>query len=1354
MQLLNAAKCVLLDPKERQNLDEGLVDNDVYKRNALPLLCSICVKAKSRVGSKCLRGMGHISPLIEEFNAASKDYICEIKKSKTSLERDEFLIALKEVLNKFTTIDLPRLYPLMENRKKRPNSTEKAFPAPTNPETCLSASSISTQKSSAPSAMAVVKILNQSLVRPPKEKVPAHPPATEIPMYDLSSLSSSELNQILQYFGVQSVEPFSKNSAIKKLSAFIPTCTVEFRKSVGHQIVSRYVCHQCGRRRFPFFSFSISFDTCFACKSTFCSDCLSSVKRKITTSGSYDLRTMCKTCLTTFNLREAATWQVQGLFLLATDKNYLEAALATYDLFYELNRSEIFFIMQSSALFYCNKYERLVRHVKGVLRTTNLAWENAKELQELVAKSLTKIADDADDSDLLKKADKYEEAIQYAAQFSDERGNTFHELKVEAMRRRLRCFEVHERVTEERIRKLLSHLIAAIRDGSLVKIFILLQDMDEDDKNMCLNHLSKEKLETYSQYGKLLLQLAKTTLTFKKDTTGAVGQISDIFWTGYSLFLENGNKEYILHYVIHFACQLLKGSHSLLLDALHKITPTNFLQCLHLVEEDILVPPDIEARWWTALSLTGCDMKMFLKYELAVKKLVETKKLPPVKAAFFYYDLIPACKTPPQLLVTFITCAQWFSKQMSLPDSDEALQYSCKKMILKLTNLAAAWSFELGVNPQMQYYVARMILGLRFYASSKAPCGNQDEIEMIGENLNWLVAAGRLCPLHKMPVVSPAESEILGIASQEIYSEYLLRLQDELPQMRPMSEAILRYHIYENNWLERCELQNGDGLRLTAMTELLHAEDWSWDDVQRLRQWNLVPLDREGWLISGEHLLEPVASSGIHQIVGLEINKKDNSIQLLKRDGNWLFPSLLCPEDIAVGLAMGSQGFAFSLDPVTPQETPFHPFNKMVFMPQQLQESRCLNTLFHADYLLKQFSTGFEISLYPPFRMRPVHKGLLKDLPKKLQKALLSVPSRGLSRSRVHRFWIQADAVEYEIEENDDSIRWLFGDVNMNVRCKPMIHTPDGRLQDQDVIGPDPDSPEASFVADFNKHYDQIGEYFLPFLRLKELCKVQCLKDFVLSYERRLEENGRRLESKEMSAKFAEIHESAVKEQIKREKEMSDINVRYSRDKNIRRDIDQQLLELRRKNYSVSSNEIDNWVDSSAFALELFKSSFETSTSLWLIGLQEKIKHSEKLENYRKNLSTLMEKCRKYLPSTELANGCCWVPAVCHFEKGNLIYGGVELKPKRCKVILGKRSDFNRVPLTSSFFGFRETVNQPPVKPFNPPRTNGTKVYVTNGDGPTTGPPRGDYGGSSSSSDSESCESWCNFSGKGGNFLS
>ena len=1305
--------------------------------------------------------MSHINPLIDEINSATKEYKDKTKtaktKLKTSLGRNTFSVTLQKELKKFVVTDLPRLYPLAANRKQRPCSKEKVFPAPTDPGTCFSASGISSQKSSFPSAADVVEILNLSLVRESKGSAPVHPPSMDIPIYDLSSLSGSELEQILQYFGRPSVKPFSRDSVIKELSLFIPKCTVLPRQSGGDQeslsATKRLVCQQCGRTGFFLFSFLRSFATCFACKNVFCRECLSSPRRKIPTSGSYDLRSLCKTCLTTFNSREAATWLTHGQTLLATDKKHLEAVLAMCNLSNELHPSEIAIIKQAQALFYCKKHERLVCYGKDVLRNSTFERENTLELQKLVAESLLKLARDADDSDLLRKADKYEEAIQWTAQFTEESEASIRDLKVEAMRRRLHCVEVHERITKQRIKKLFSHLIAAIREGSLLKVFTILQHMDEEAKDACLKQLSTEPPETYSPYGILLLRLAQTTLTFKQDPTGAVRQIADIFWTNYSLFMENGSREHIFEFVSHFTCQLLKGGHKLLLETLREITPTNFMQCLHLSEDDIFSPPDIENRRWENVVVEGCDMKMFLKYELAVKKLSKSKSWSPVKVALCYYDLIPACNHPSQLLVTLITSAQWFARQISLPNSNNALQYSCKKMILKLTNLAAALSFEFGVHPYLQYYVARLVLGLQFYAFSKTPCGSQDDAETIGKHLKWLVAAGRLCPLHNMPIVSPAESVILHIISRDLYSDYLLKLQDEPPtQMRPVSEAILRYHIYENHWRKRCQLQDptGDGLRLTAMTELLHAEDWSWDGVQQLLQWNMVPLDSEGWRVSSHRLLEPVASSGIHQLVGLEVNKNDFSIQLLIRKQTRQSPSLLCWEDVAVGLTRDQPGCFFSLEAVTPQETLYHPFNEQIFEPKELQASRFLSTLFHTDYLLKQLSTGVEISSYPPFHKRPVHEGLLKCLPSELQKALLSIPSRGPSLSRVHRFWIQADAMEYDVQENDNSVRWLFGDVNMRVRCKPMFHTQDGGLQDQDVLGPDPDSPEGSFIADFTKHYDQIGKYFPEFLRLKELCKVQWLGAFTASFEESLEEQSRRLDSEEMDAKYSEIYASAVREAQK-----------DSREK-----LDHLLLEIRRQTSFISNevvqqiyqkaglpasyHEIYNWLrfgDSSVIAQQMARNHVPSVSQIKRQVINE---HATKLKQYRRSLSTLKKSCKKCLPATELANGCCWVPAVCHCEDGKCIYGGVLLTPKPCKVTLRVGRDFSRVPLTPDSLRFHEPFKQPPVKPFNPPRTYGRKVLLTNGVGSTTGPPGGDSGGSSSPSDSEGCGSRGNLSGKGG----
>lgn len=1357
-QLLTEAKIVLLDPEKRQNLDESLIDSGERNQNALPLLCSICTNAKSRVGSRCLKGMGHINPLIEEFNSASKEYEDKMQMKSKKSGRNEFLMALTRVLNKFIANDWDRMYPLTANRKRTPCSKDGASPVPTDLGACYFASGINKEKSSAPSAARIVRILKVSLVRRSKGSVP-HPPLTEIPIYDLSCLSRDELEQMLQYFGLPSVKPICRDSVIEKLSLLIPKCVIKPRQSGGSLERSHYVCQQCEKRTSFILSFFLSpFTTCFVCGNICCGACLSRTQQKIPTSGSYDLRSLCKPCLATCNSREAEKWLKHGQYLFGRGQKYLEAALAMYKLSNELFPMEITIIRQAQLLFSCKKYERLVRFGKDVLRAATIGRENTEELQKLVAESLMEIAHDADDSDLLKKADKYEEAIQWTAQCTEEGGGTVHDLKVNAIRCRIHCLEIHERNMKKRAQMLFSHLIAAIKEGSLPKMVILLQDIDEEAKDACLRQLSTVSLAMYSQYGKLLLRLAKSVMSLKGDPNGAVSQIADIFWSGYSLFLENSSRQHIFDFVTHFTCQLLQGGNSLLLETLHEITPTNFLQCLHLTEDDLISPPDIENRWWENVVVEGCDMKMFLKYELAVKKLSNTRNWSPVRVALSYYDLTSACSHHCQLLVTLITSAQWFARQLSLPNSDNALQYSCKKMIVKLTNLAAAMAFEFGTHPHQQYYVARMVLGLQFYAFTKAPLGSQDDAETIGGHLNWLIAAGRLCPLHKTPIVSPTESVILHVISRELYSEYLLKLQDKLPpHMRPVSEAILRYHIYENHWRKRCQLQDptGQGLRLTAMTELLREKDWSWIGVQQLLNWNMVPLDSEGWLVGSHQLLDPVASSGVRRLVGLEISKEDYSIQLLVEKHSRRSPSLLCWEDIAVGLTI-NPGCFLSLDAVTPKETLYHPFNEQKFKPEELEASRFLNTLFHTDYLLKQLSTGFEISSYPPFHKRPVHEGLLRGLPEALQKALLPIPSRGHSLSRVHRLWIQADTMEYDVEEGTDSIRWLFGDVHMTVRCMPMFHTQDGELEDQDILGPDPDSPEGTFVADFNKHYDEIGKHFPEFLRLKELCKVQWLGAFVTSLEESLEEHGRRLESKEMHGKYSDMFESALQvAQNGIRKQLDDMLIKIERQAG--RFVSDNVIRQIHQGAGISASypEVRNWLrfrDSSVIAERMAR---EQVPSVWQIKQKCINAHAEKLKLYRRTVSTLKKNCKKCLPSTKMANGCRWVPAVCNSEDGKCIYGGVTLTPKTRKVTLQVRRDISRVPLTPNFFGFHETVKQPPVKAFNPPRTNGRKVLITDSvSRRAAGPPGGNSGGGHSPSGSDSghdnCGSRSTCSGKRG----
>lgn len=75
------------------------------------------------------------------------------------------------------------------------------------------------------------------------------------------------------------------------------------------------------------------------------------------------------------------------------------------------------------------------------------------------------------------------------------------------------------------------------------------------------------------------------------------------------------------------------------------------------------------------------------------------------------------------------------------------------------------------------------------------------------------------------------------------------------------------------------------------------------------------------------------------------------------------------------------------------------------------------------------------------------------------------------------------------------------------------------------------------------------------------------------------------------------------------------------------------------------------------------------------------------------------------------------------------------------------------MPLTPNFFGFHETLKQPPVKPFNPPRTLGRKVLLTTGVSPESNPPDGDFGCSFSPSDPQRCGGRGNISEEAGTSL-
>ena len=507
---------------------------------------------------------------------------------------------------------------------------------------------------------------------------------------------------------------------------------------------------------------------------------------------------------------------------------------------------------------------------------------------------------------------------------------------------------------------------------------------------------------------------------------------------------------------------------------------------------------------------------------------------------------------------------------------------------------------------------------------------------------------------------------------------------------------------------------------MTAMDALLADRKWSWDEVQRCLVSNMIALDRNGWQIVNGKLMDTVATSNIQRLVGLEIDKKSFGIKVLVEQSSRLNvfnrkPALLSWGDIAGGLSLQQAEAFFSLEAIDPQETPYHPFNKLIYSPEQLEGTEMLFTMLHTDYLLKQFSMGYEIQSYPPFLHRPISEGLLKDFPDDLKAVLRSIPSRGTSHNRVHRLWIQADTMEYDVQETSDTIRWLFGEVTISVRCMPMFHGEDGELKDLHTNGPDPDSPEGRFVEDFTKNYEKIGKHFPAFLRLKELCKVQWLGKFLDGFKDSMEEHRKRIKSGKLDSEIQRNQISALQE--------AEASIARNLDK-ARNEIKRQVSYIddnvvsqvyRQGSISASYDQISDWLYTGNSRNIAKKIAREKAPSL--NESRSKIAEQQK-KNLRKFTSTIADLRRSSKKFLAPSNKCKWIPAVnCRKDENEFTrfhYGGVSLTPKLVKTNLPISfhmfSGISKLALTLALLSYYTPKKQPPPQEFNPPTVYATKL--------------------------------------------
>ena len=331
--------------------------------------------------------------------------------------------------------------------------------------------------------------------------------------------------------------------------------------------------------------------------------------------------------------------------------------------------------------------------------------------------------------------------------------------------------------------------------------------------------------------------------------------------------------------------------------------------------------------------------------------------------------------------------------------------------------------------------------------------------------------------------------------------EYLKNLMSLTEGTLHIRNSLLKYQSFENAVSDHMRGHETDESlfkkREIMISSFAKEKGLTDDDISQLMTSYSMPRDSEGWLIPSKTLGPHLEIASLR---GFCLDNSDHSptIQLLiepAKDGN----GLLSFDDVFTILQLEQNEvfpIKFSLDPPSTTER-FHPFNNLVCHPTKLKNTDYMDTLFQADYLLKFFSTGTEVSSNPPFPLRPTEQGLTKSLPEDLQKILRPTHLRGTTHISQHRSWIEVEEIQYGEEISEEVATYFIQAVKVVVCSRPLISGINGHHYD--AIHSE-SGPDADFAADFTANYDKIAQHFLVFARLREQAKLQFMMQKIFEY--------------------------------------------------------------------------------------------------------------------------------------------------------------------------------------------------------------------------------------------------------------
>ena len=958
-----------------------------------------------------------------------------------------------------------------------------------------------------------------------------------VPILNPASASTSDLRTLLSLFMPDVPESDTKEQLVQKVSDFIPVTAIQAPSA------PKYTSKKCAgcTQKLPWYK--KKFNACDWCSQGFCAHC--PLEDYQFSRIGLNLRQLCNQCIRDLTRADADDWATASMkFLMKTDDESILASLGCASIAVALGAGSIDVLKNMAKELHRQGLHELAYNIISLVIMECESKGTDKEkmrVHHLASSILKSLAQDSkktwEEKWNFAFASKESYLTAVSTMPSDTEFLDTRKQEIETLVQQL--LEEKSREHEKKIIQYTMNLKLLWEQRNILGMLSYLKETSTECNNSTTVLTEDASLKAFQNFVRSMepylssmlpddrqaLLFLKGVLKLKEENIDRA--VADFESTAWDSFQANVSKEVIFGAYLCLMTEqnsglysytgmkevFQSGSKALLFSPPQKASTKERSTSLLFVTEEELSPP-FKAKW-PSISIVGHNTRCHEKYEEAVLELYKQKKWTIMRVAWAIIDQLPGCEHPAEMAVCCLHAAMWFLKVLDeRPKIEPSFLFGIKCVIMKLIELAYPIAL-LFLNPGMELYVIRLALGI----IRKIALMPNSRLVLTAEDARFiqilsmrLVKASKLFPFWNPPPVSVSEAVMLNLVTRNLYSSFILALEEINPDHGPLTSLDVKYQLYEYDLRSILPLENSSDARSRAMEELLHSQSWSWNDVVNILSSPLSPRDSDGWLIQSPHLGIPQQYSEITGFI-IDTDSEHPSIELLvvEADPRRGRIGLFSQEDINTMLQLNDSDFPlyFSLDPPEHDlDKRYHPFQQWRYATEKVKDTEVLNTMFITDYLMKSFTVGSDVSAQPPFKQRPCKRGLTKNLPPKLQEAIRSIHERGsVCSQKTHRFWIEAKEMKYDCQQKESKIEFRFSEMEMIVKSHCLFRRDDGKLADTDDDD-DPDSPHAKFARDMTENYEELGQYFPQFARLRQLSKLQIFAQMVQSVLQNLKESA------------------------------------------------------------------------------------------------------------------------------------------------------------------------------------------------------------------------------------------------------